>query len=302
MGMRTVKPAGRMLVVGGGYTGARFGRAARTRGFEVLLTSRSPQATATEPGLSWLPFDSANDDPGPAAELDGISHLLITAAPGPEGDPVLRRLGTMLERQPLQWVGYLSTTGVYGCTGGAWVDEDAPARPRPGRSQQRLEAEQGWRATGLPLQILRLPAIYGPGRCPFTALRQGSSRLVHKPGQVFCRVHVDDIVGALLHSLSLPAAARPALLNLCDDEPCPSTETLGYAAHLLGLKLPPLQRYGEIEAGMSPMARSFWAENRRVSNRRLRQQLGYQLRYPSYREGFRASLAEELAGGSGAAA
>jgi nucleoside-diphosphate-sugar epimerase len=295
MGLGAVKPAGRMLVVGGGYSGARFGRAARAQGFEVLLTSRNPQPSEPETGLTWLPFDDRHDDPGPVATLEGISHLLITAAPGPDGDPVLRRLRAMLARQPLQWVGYLSTTGVYGCTGGAWVDEQAPPRPRPGRSQQRLEAEQAWQAAGLPLQILRLPAIYGPGRCPFSNLRQGSGRLVHKPGLVFCRVHVDDIVGALLHNLALPAALRPALLNVCDDHPCPSTETLGYAAHLLELKLPPLQRYADIEAGMSPMARSFWAENRRVSNRRLCEQLGYRLRYPSYREGFRASLEEELA-------
>jgi nucleoside-diphosphate-sugar epimerase len=145
--------------------------------------------------------------------------------------------------------------------------------------------------------VFRLPAIYGPSRCPFESLRQGNSRLVHKPGQVFSRVHVDDIVGGLLHSIALPEAQRPAVLNVCDDCPCPSTESLGFAAHLLGIPLPEVQRYRDIEATLSPMARSFWIENRRASNRLLCRQLGYRLLYPSYREGFRASLAEEEGAG-----
>jgi nucleoside-diphosphate-sugar epimerase len=147
------------------------------------------------------------------------------------------------------------------------------------------------------VQSFRLPAIYGPGRCPFTQLRQGTARLVHKPGQVFCRIHVDDIVGALLHCAALPSPQRPAVINVSDDTPCPSSETLGYAAHLLGCKLPPVQRFDAIAAAMSPMALSFWADNRRVSNHLLCQQLGYRLRYPSYREGFAASLQEEQASG-----
>jgi nucleoside-diphosphate-sugar epimerase len=200
-----------------------------------------------------------------------------------------------LRRQPLQWLGYLSTTGVYGDTGGAWVSESSPTAPALGRSRARLESERLWLGSGLPVQSFRLPAIYGPGRCPFQQLRQGTARLIHKPGQVFCRIHVDDIVGALLHGAALPATDRPAVINVSDDAPCPSSETLGYAAHLLGCKLPPVQRFEAMAASMSPMALSFWADNRRVSNQLLCQGLGYRLRYPSYREGFAASLREEQA-------
>jgi nucleoside-diphosphate-sugar epimerase len=287
-----VNPAGRLLVLGGGYTGQRFAQAALHQGFEVLLTSRVVRPTQTD--LHWLRFDSTSTDPGPVTELKGISHVLVTVAPQPEGgDPVLQRLTPMLQRQPLQWLGYLSTTGVYGSTAGGWVDESALPKPGSSRSQGRLKAEQAWQNTALPVQVFRLPAIYGPHRSPFQALRQGRSRLLHKPGQVFSRVHVDDIVGALLHCLALPADQRPAVVNVTDDWPCPSTETLAYAAHLLGLKLPVVHRYADSEAELSPMARSFWAENRRASNQLLCQQLGYQLQYPTYREGYRASLDEE---------
>jgi nucleoside-diphosphate-sugar epimerase len=298
-----VKPGGRLLVLGGGYSGLRFGRAAAQRGFEVLLTSR--QERPQDAALRWLVFDSERSDGGETTQLQGITHVLMTAGPRRQGDdPMLPQLAAMLQRQPLQWVGYLSTTGVYGCSGGAWVDETTPPRPRPGRSQWRLEAERAWQATGLPVQVFRLPAIYGPWRCPFEGLRQGTSKLVHKPGQVFSRVHVDDIVGSLLHCIALPEDRRPAVVNVCDDCPCPSSETLGFAAHLLGLRLPDAVRFAEIETSLSPMARSFWGENRRASNHLLCQQLGYRLRYPSYREGFRASLAEEernrAEGGTGA--
>jgi len=300
MTQAVVKPAGRLLVVGGGYTGRRFALAAASLGFTALLTSRQPkpaeELAALPPECSWLPFDSQAPRLPEPSELAGVSHVLVSAPPdGGPGDPSLRCLAPLLADLPLAWVGYLSTTGVYGCTGGAWVDETAPPRPRAGRSQARLEAEEAWRASGLPVQILRLPAIYGPGRSPFAGLRSGRSRLIHKPGQVFSRVHVDDIVGALLHCLSLPAERRPPVLNVCDDCPCPSSEILGFASHLLNLKLPAVERYDAIAADLSPMARSFWAENRRASNRLLCAGLGYRLRYPSYREGLRACLREEEA-------
>jgi nucleoside-diphosphate-sugar epimerase len=289
-----------LLVIGGGYTGLRLARAARQTGLTVRLTSRQPRLEAD--GLEWLPFNSAAEAtavPTPAS-LAGTTDVVVTAPPEPGlGDPALRLLGSTLRALPLQWVGYLSTTGVYGDTGGAWVDETAPTPARSGRSQARLEAEQAWLASGLPVQIFRLPAIYGPGRSPFAALRAGQSRLIHKPGQMFSRVHVDDIVGCLLHCLDRPAEQRPAVVNVTDDCPCPSSETLGYAAHLLGRKLPPVECYDAIAASMGAMARSFWAENRRASNRLLHDGLGYTLRYPSYREGYRACLAEESAAGGG---
>ena len=288
-----VKPGGRLLVVGGGYTGQRFARAASARGLAVTLTHR-PQPQGEQLAGSWLGFDSRQGLVPRAEELAGTTHLLVTVPPdGGEGDPTLRLLGSQLQQLPIRWVGYLSTTGVYGDTGGAWADETSPTAARAGRSQARLQAEQHWLASELPVQIFRLPAIYGPGRSPFAALRQGQSRLIYKPGQVFCRVHVDDIVGAMLHCLALPPERRLPLLNLVDDHPCPSRETLGYAAHLRGLKLPAAERFSDIAAELSPMARSFWAENRRVGNHRLCRQLGYELLYPSYRQGYRACLREE---------
>ena len=298
-----VNPRARVLVIGGGYSGLRFGQAAGALGAQVWLTRRSaPEgggdnaAEAASP-LQWLPYDSAA---GQAPALpNGLTHVLVTTPPGAAAgvDAVFQQLLEPLRQQPLQWLGYLSTTGVYGDTGGAWVSETSPTEPGLTRSRSRLESEQRWLTSGLPVQSFRLPAIYGPGRCPFTQLRQGTARLVHKPGQVFCRIHVDDIVGALLHAAALPAYQRPAVINVSDDAPCPSSETLGYAAHLLGCKLPPVQRFDGIAGAMSPMALSFWADNRRVSNHLLCQQLGYRLRYPSYREGFAASLREEQASG-----
>ena len=289
-----VNGAGRLLVVGGGYAGSRFAQAARLQGLTVQLTSRDPQRWD---GSTWVPFDSdrgLRPDPG---TLSGVSHVLVTVPPQADGqDPCLRELGSLLQDLPLQWLGYLSTTGVYGDTGGAWVDETAAPRPGAARSRARLAAESAWLTSGLPVQIFRLPAIYGPGRSPFQALRAGSSRLIHKPAQVFSRVHVDDIAAALLHCLALPASRRPAILNLSDHCPCPSSEVLGYAAHLLGCKLPAVEPYGRMVDQLSPMARSFWSENRRASNRLLCEGLGYRLRYPSYREGLRASMAEERGG------
>lgn len=289
MATMDVNPVGRLLIVGAGYTGERLATAARQAGFEVVGTHRQPEArSATGP---WLPFDSREGLLPDPASLSGITHLFVTVPPdGQGGDPALRLLAPLLRQGPLQWVGYLSTTGVYGDTAGAWVTEEAPTPARAGRSRARLEAEQAWQASGLPLQIFRLPAIYGPGRTPFRALRAGESRLIHKPGQVFSRVHVDDIVGAVLHCLALPAADRPPLLNVADDCPCSSSETLSYAAHLLGWRLPPLERYADIEASLSPMARSFWQENRRICNRKLCIELGYPLRYPTYREGYFSCL------------
>jgi nucleoside-diphosphate-sugar epimerase len=293
-----VNRGARFLVVGGGYTGLRFARAAAQQGAEVWLTTRQPAPpTAAQPQdeqLHWLRFD-AESGHIPALPAN-LSHGLITLPPKSDGrDAALQHLLEPLQQQPLQWLGYLSTTGVYGDVQGGWVDERSATNPGLARSRARLQCEQLWLASGLPVQSFRLPAIYGPGRCPFEQLRSGKARLVHKPGQVFCRIHVDDIVGALLHALALPAEQRPAVLNVSDDAPCPSSETQGYAAHLLGCKLPELQRFEQVAGTLSPMALSFWADNRRVSNRLLCQELGYQLRYPSYREGFRASLAEELA-------
>ena len=296
MTSRAVNPEARVLVVGGGYSGERFGRAAAARGAQVWLTRRhtkpDPAQDPAAQALRWLRFDS---DAKAIPELpEQLSHVLITLPPDATGsDAALEHLLKPLRQQPLRWVGYLSTTGVYGDHQGAWVDEQTHPQPTLPRSQARLQCEQRWLGSGLPVQSFRLPAIYGPGRCPFEQLRSGQARLVHKAAQVFCRIHVDDIVGALLHATDQPEGRQPAVINVSDDAPCPSSETLGYAAHLLGCKLPEVRHFAAIAPQMSPMALSFWADNRRVSNHLLCRELGYRLRYPSYREGFAASLAEE---------
>jgi len=292
-----VKSRGQLLVLGGGYSGLRFAQAMAQAGFAVTVTHRGPRDVAAADPWRWLAFDPDAGLVPSAEDLAGTTHVLSTIPPNRQGlDPALEALAPLLRQLPLTWVGYLSTTGVYGDHQGAWVDETSQAAPGQERSRARLACEQAWLGSGLPVQSFRLPAIYGPGRSSFAGLQQGSSRLVHKPGQVFCRIHVDDIVGALGHCLALQAPARPQLVNISDDCPCPSSETLGFAAHLLGCKLPPVQSFASVAATMGPMALSFWAENRRVHNRRLCQDLGYALRYPSYREGLAACLAEERGG------
>lgn len=289
-------PIGRMLIFGGGYTGGRLAQALIDLGVPVTLTHRQEAPPSTLPPRHWIRFDpEGRSIPGPA-DLAGTTHVLVTIPPNEQGlDPVLVELLPPLLEAPIAWVGVLSTSGVYGDHGGQWVREDTTPRPAPGRSLARLRCEQAWRDTDLPLQVFRLPAIYGPGRSPFPALHGGRARLIHKPGQVFSRIHVDDIVGALLHCLCLPPEERPATLNLADSEPCPSSETLGYAAHLLGCKLPPMERFADVAHTMSPMARSFWLENRRTDSHLLGQ-LGYRLRYPSYREGYRDGCPSDWVG------
>jgi nucleoside-diphosphate-sugar epimerase len=287
---------GRLLICGGGYTGQRLASTLARLGVPATLTHRGEQPPPGSSLPHWLRFDT---DSGIVPEADALAdttHVLITIPPDAQGvDPVLSHLLPALRHRAPAWVGLLSTSGVYGDRGGQWVREDTPPRPVSQRSQARLRCEEAWRSTGLPLQVFRLPAIYGPGRTPFAALLEGRARLIHKPGQVFSRIHVDDIVGALLRCLALPAAERPPILNLADAEPCPSSETLGYAAHLLGRKLPPVERFEEVASSMGPMARSFWLENRRCDSRLLRDSLGYELLYPSYREGYRGSGWPDLA-------
>jgi len=288
---------GRMVILGGGYTGQRFGLALRALGVPVTLTHRQPlpPPSPSLPPSLWTRFDSeAGIVPG-ASDLADATHVLVTIPPRETGDdPVLSRLGSLLSRIAPTWVGVLSTTGVYGDHQGQWVSEGSALNPSPGRGQARLLSERAWLGSGLPVQVFRLPAIYGPGRSPFQALLEGRARLIHKPGQVFSRIHVDDIVGALSHCLALPARDRPAILNLADAEPCPSSETLGYAAHLLGCQLPSVERFADIAHTMSPMARSFWMENRRADSRLSRDGLGYRLLYPSYREGYQRGCSPDL--------
>ncbi|WP_298214781.1 SDR family NAD(P)-dependent oxidoreductase, partial [Acidocella sp.] len=251
--------------------------------WRVSATTRG--AAPPERGVGLIPFAGA------APALASASHILATAAPDEAGDPVLACYRAELLAAPARWLGYLSTTGVYGDAGGGWVDEDTPPNPGLARALRRRAAEQGWAALGRPLAIFRLAGIYGPGRSPFAELRAGRARSIVRPGQVFGRIHRDDIAQAVLAALGQNATG---VFNLADDEPATPAAVLGEAARLLGLPAPPSFPFAAAAPAMSPMALSFWAENRKVSSAKTKSRLGLAWRYPSYREGLAATLAEEL--------
>ncbi|MFM2391695.1 MAG: hypothetical protein RLZZ437_3250 [Pseudomonadota bacterium] len=273
-----------LLSLGHGYSAAALARLLIPQGWRVIGTTRTPAqmpaiaATGVEP-LLW-PADL-----GPA--LAQATHILASAAPDAAGDPFLQAAGETLKSAPAKWVGYLSTTGVYGDHQGGWVDEDTPLTPSSIRGEQRVLAENQWLQTGLPVHIFRLAGIYGPGRGPFEKVRDGTARRLIKPGQIFSRIHVDDIAATLAASIARPKPGTA--YNVCDDDPAPPQDVLTHAAHLLGLPDPPTVDFAT--ADLPPMVRSFYSESKRVSNRRIRQELGVQLAYPDYRTGLAALLA-----------
>lgn len=228
------------------------------------------------------------------ALLAGSTHVLISIPPGLEGCPALQHFRDDLAASPtLQWLGYLSTIGVYGDAQGGWVDEDTPIKPTSERALRRAQAEQAWldfgRATGTKVQVFRLPGIYGRGRSVIDNLRAGTARRIVKPGQVFNRIHVEDIAGALDAAMTLVATHGTTgftLLNITDDEPGPPQDVVAYGAELLGLPPPPEVPFSD--AKLSPMGVSFYGESKRVRNTRMKTGLGYQLLYPTYREGLLA--------------
>lgn len=233
----------------------------------------------------------------PASDLGALiaefPNILVSAGPSPLGDPVLAQFRDAISAAApkARWVGYLSTTGVYGDHQGGWVDEETPLRPSTERGQARIEAEAAWQAiTDLPLHIFRLAGIYGPGRGPFSKVRNGTARRIIKQDQVFSRIHVEDIASALELSLNAPSAG--AIYNLCDDDPAPPEDVIGYAAELLGLPVPAAVDFET--ADMSPMARSFYAESKRVRNDRIKRDLGWVPKYPDYRSGLAARLEQSM--------
>ena len=273
-----------MLSLGHGYSAATLARRLVPQGWHIIGTTRSAtrahaMATAGVEPLLW-PADLR-----PA--LARASHILISAAPDAAGDPFLATAGDLIRAARPGWVGYLSTTGVYGDHQGGWVDENTLLAPGTERGRQRVLAEALWQATGLPVHIFRLAGIYGPGRGPFEKVRDGTARRVIKPGQVFSRIHVEDIAGVLETSIHAPVPGG-RIYNVCDDDPSPPEDVLGHAAALLGLPPPPEVPYADAE--MTPMARSFYAESKRVRNNRIKGELGYRLRFPTYREGLAALL------------
>lgn len=279
----------RLLSFGHGYSARALTRLLPAPEWQVTGTTRSAQKAAAlrEEGTDPLIWPGADLRPA----LDAATHLLISAAPDDAGDPVLRLVRDEIAARADQfaWVGYLSTTGVYGHHGGDWVDENSPLTPATTRGQARVKAEADWAALGLPLHIFRLAGIYGPGRGPFEKVRQGTARRIIKPGQVFSRIHVADIAQILAASMARPNPG--AAYNLCDDDPAPPEDVIAYAAELLGLPVPVAEDFATAE--MTPMARSFYAESKKVRNERIKAELGVQLIYPDYRTGLRALLAAE---------
>lgn len=255
----------------------------------VREADKADQLTAA--GIGAMVWDGGPLTPDLASRLAEATHILVSVPPGTDGDPVLRRAaGHIAEKRNSQWIGYLSTTGVYGNTDGAIVDETAPLNPSSMRSQRRVEAEAGWLAlASQPVHIFRLAGIYGPGRSVFDTIRRGAAKRIDKPGHAFSRIHVDDIGQILAASIAHPSPG--AVYNVCDDEPAPPAEVTAYACGLLGVEAPPLEDFEDVRPHMSPMALSFWDDNRRVANRRIVDDLGVRLRYPDYRAGLQAILA-----------
>ena len=279
-----------LIIAGLGYAGRAVAEAAAANGWRVIGTSRQPEAVKAPPGVEVISFDAA----GPA--FAAASHWLITTPPDEAGDPVLRRHAAALASGNQRWIGYLSTTGVYGDRGGGTVDEATAPAPDQPRSQRRLAAEEAWRAARpahAALDLCRVGGIYGPGRAPFAELRAGIARRVVKPGHSFSRIHRDDIAHAIMAAISNPPEPGCRVLNFVDDEPADSAAVMAEAARLLGMPPPPVVPFEEARAAMSPMALSFWSENRRVANAATKAALGIEWRYPSYREGLAASLAEK---------
>jgi nucleoside-diphosphate-sugar epimerase len=281
----------KFFVFGLGYSGKAVARALLARGWSVAGTTRSGRADDL-PGVEMFAFD--RDRPLSAGALEGVTAILSTVPPDADGDPVVATMAAHMQAVSPRWVGYLSTTGLYGDHNGGWVDETTPPDPTQERSRRRLEAEQAWRATGLPLHLFRLAGIYGPGRSAIEQVLAGTARRINKPGQMFSRIHVEDIARSVLASLDRPAPGT--IYNLCDDDPAPPQDVILYACALLGVEPPPEIGWDEAQATLSPMALGFYADNKRVSNRRMREELGVELAYPSYRDGL-AAIAKRQRGG-----
>jgi nucleoside-diphosphate-sugar epimerase len=272
-----------LLSLGHGYSATALARLLVPQGWAVIGTTRSRSAELAAQGVEPLLWPG---DLRPA--LARATHILASAAPVNGRDPFLAAAPEIARARP-EWVGYLSTTGVYGDRQGGWVDETTPPAPARGRSGDRAGAEAEWLATGLPVHIFRLAGIYGPGRGPFQRVKDGTARAIIKPGQVFSRIHVDDIANVLAASIARPAPGT--LYNVCDDEPAPAEDVLNHAAALLGLPPPPAIPFDQ--ADLTPMARSFYDESRRVRNDRIKHDLGVRLLYPDYRAGLAAILAAQ---------
>ncbi len=285
----------RLFLYGPGYSAGRLGRRLLGEGWQVGATARSDEQAA---GLRSDGFDVVRADQTGAFDprdpaYAEATHLLTSAPPGEAGDPCLLAVGGDLSGAPgLAWVGYLSTTGVYGNWDGGEVDETFELKPSSRRAERRVLAERTWRDLEPPAHVFRLAGIYGPGRSAIDQIAAGTAKRTIKPGHRFSRIHVDDIVEVLLASIARPNPG--AVYNVCDDMPAESAHVLEHAAELMGRPPPPATPF--VEAELSPMAQTFWRDDKTVSNRRIKEELGVKLRYPTYREGLAAILAGYSAG------
>lgn len=287
----TAAPAD-LLIFGGGWLGEAAGREALRRGGRATATSRQPERRAELQAAGMAAIDPA-DTAALTRALEAASAVLITTPPDEKGCPGLRALAPLAGRAWPDWIGYVSSTSVYGDRGGGWVFEDGPLNAATLQGARRVRAERDWldgaQGMGLTLQIFRLPGLYGPGRSVIDRLRDGSARLVRKPGQVFNRIHVDDAVSGLFASMARPAPGRA--YTLADDEPAPADAVLEWAAARLGLPLPPEVDWTDPSVGEG--MRRFYLDSKRLSNARAKAELGWRPLYPSYREGLEALIAQE---------
>jgi len=274
----------KFLILGCGFSGSYFAKTIKKFGCTVLTSSRSIRRDP----YSFV-FNSENGAVPDTKIFDGVTHVLSCIPPDKNGnDPVLKSLKNKLKSLSLEWVGYLSTTGVYGDTKGNWVSEIDEPNPFQKRSHKRLNCEKEWIESGLPVQIFRLPGIYGPGRSTFEAIKNKKIRVISKKNQVFSRIHVADIANAIIYLLQNKNSLKfYQVINIADDEPCSQIEVIQYCYDLLGLTMPKPILFEDAKEQLSPIAQSFWMENRRVSNKLLCETLGYKLIYKNYKIGLK---------------
>lgn len=284
-----------LFCFGLGYSATALASRLAAQGWTIGASATGLAGADRIAQLGYQPyvFDGLAHNAGISAALGSATHVVVSAPPGVAGDPVLAHYGEVLAASPtVKWIGYLSTIGVYGDWQGAWVDETSPLRPTSERSIRRATAEEQWLAlaakTGKAVHVFRLAGIYGPGRSAIENVLDGSARRIVKPGQVFNRIHRDDIAGVL--EAAIQGLPQHAIYNVCDDEPGPPQDVVAFAATLLGRPVPP--DVGFEQAVLSPMGASFYSENKRASNARAKADLGWRLRYPTYREGLAAIAAE----------
>ena len=273
-----------LLSIGHGFSASVLGAQLIKDGWIVYGTTRSVEKAKklNDGGVNSIIWPGTDLTP----YIQKATHILTSVSPNSQGDPVLNQYNEILSKNTFDWVGYLSTTGVYGNHNGGWVDENSPLNPNTTRGKLREEAELSWSKLNINLHIFRLAGIYGPGRGPFSKVRNGTARRIIKEGQLFSRIHVDDIAQVLLASIRYPR--QGAIYNVCDDNPAPPEDVISYAAELLDMPIPIAIDYDKAE--MSPMARSFYAENKRVSNELIKKELGVELKFPDYKAGLQSLL------------